>query len=587
MQFRLSTSLILVMLSGIAWQANLNADDSARETSLARYLPAGALGSLEVSGLGPIIERIEASDALKTYLSSPLYQEASKTDPVRKAIAGKAILEAQLGMTLWTIAKTYFGDQLILGVYPPAGGPQPDGVLLIQVKTANDLSKLLEKVVPLLALAGDSVALTDQADDSKTLTMKDGNRIVFKDRWVVASKNPELLSKTLANLAAPPTNSLESEPSWKLMAAQLGHQHTVNLWIDLAKIRQLQAKRIIPEKSDNPLASLLIGGFLEYAVSSPYAGLTLDVRENRFSLITSIAGKATDLDASHSTLILNPEQPQPPLNIEIPQQLGLFSLSRDFSKWYKAREQLLEPKLMPEFDKFETGLATFLPGKDFADDVLPLLTGRVAVVSAVQDYSFLDGKPGVQLPAFAVVIELTKPSEGADILNLVMQTILTVSNLEAAKQNRQLWVQSSESYHEVQINFARYLKRPKGEQLPTAYNFQPASALVGNRFILSSSLGLCRNLIDAQKPERQQVPQTAADRLPNVVNVLSPSIAAQLLEANAGVLNAKSIQSGKTAEQSTQELNALCEFLRQLTAVHLETVQYPDRMQLELTGGWK
>lgn len=584
----LSVSVFLVIVYGVVWQASLTANDTISDASLVRWLPSGAIGTLEVTGLAPIIERIETSEALKSYLNSPLYHEATKTDPARKALAGKAILEAQLGMDLWAITKTYLGDRLILGVYPPIDGSQPDGVLLIQVKAADDLSKLLEKLVPLMALAGDSVALSDHADGGKVFKMKDGNNIVVKDRWVVASKNRELLSQTLSNLTASRASGLEAEASWKLMTQHLGQKHTVQLCIDLAKITQLHGKRIIPEKSDNPLVSLLFGGMLEYAANSPYAGITLDIGENSFSLVTSVAGKATDLDDAHSALVLAPARPLLPMTIDLPQRLGLFSFSRDFVKWYKAREQLLDPKLLPEFDKFETGLATFLPGKDFAEDVLPLLTGRVAFVSAPQDYSYLDGKPGVQLPAFAIVVELAKPNEGADILNLVAQTILTISNLEAAKQKRQLWVQSSESYHDVQVNFARYLKRPKGDQLATAYNFQPASALVGNRFILSSSLGLCRELIDAQRPERLESQQNqSADRLPNVIQVLSPPVAAQLLEANAAVIHAKNIQNGKTAEQSTQALDGFCELLRRLTAFQLDTVQYPDRMQLELSGGWK
>lgn len=584
----LSVSVFLVIVYGVVWQASLTANDTISDASLVRWLPSGAIGTLEVTGLAPIIERIETSEALKSYLNSPLYHEATKTDPARKALAGKAILEAQLGMDLWAITKTYFGDRLILGVYPPIDGSQPDGVLLIQVKAADDLSKLLEKLVPLMALAGDSVALSDHADGGKVFKMKDGNNIVVKDRWVVASKNRELLSQTLSNLTASRASGLEAEASWKLMTQHLGQKHTVQLCIDLAKITQLHGKRIIPEKSDNPLVSLLFGGLLEYAAHSPYAGITLDIGEKSFSLVTSVAGKATDLDDAHSALVLAPARPLLPMTIDLPQRLGLFSFSRDFVKWYKAREQLLDPKLLPEFDKFETGLATFLPGKDFTEDVLPLLTGRVAFVSAPQDYSYLDGKPGVQLPAFAIVVELAKPNEGADILNLVAQTILTISNLEAAKQKRQLWVQSSESYHDVQVNFARYLKRPKGDQLATAYNFQPASALVDNRFILSSSLGLCRELIDAQRPERLESQQNqSADRLPNVIQVLSPPVAAQLLEANAAVIHAKNIQNGKTAEQSDQELKAFCDLLRRLTTVRLDTVQYPDRIQLELNGGWK
>lgn len=582
----LSSILLLTVILGAISQDNARAEDVESESSLVHRLPAGAVATAEVSGLASIIDRIETSEALKGYLNSPLYQEAIKTDPARKALAGKAILEAQLGLDLWSIAKTYLGDRLVLAVYAPVDGHQPEGVLVIRVNNAADLSRLLEKLTPLTAFAGDAVSISDRADGGKTFKLKDGNQVVITDRWIAASKSSELLSQTLTNLTTSHDSGLGSEASWKLMAQQLGTQHTVQICVNLTKVSQLLGKRVVPEKLDNPVVSLLYGGLLEYAATSPYLGMTVDIGENSYQIQSAVAGKVTDLDDAHRAMVLDPAQPLLPMTLDVPECLGEFSFSRNFLQWYKSRELLLEPKLQPEFDKFETGLATFLPGKDFAEDVLPLLTGRVAFVSTPQDYSYLDGKPGVQLPAFGLVIELAKPSEGADILNLVAQTILTISNLEAAKQKRQLWVQSSESYHGVQINFARYLQRPKGDQLAAAYNFQPASALIGNRFVLSSSLGLCRALIDAQQNKRP-TDTAIPGSIPNIVQELSPLVAARLLEANAAVIHAKSIQSGKTAEQSARELEGLCTLLRRMTAIHFDTVQYPDHMRLELSGGWK
>ncbi len=574
----------------MGWSARAHsAEPVAAGESLVRHLPTGAVATVEVTKLSPFIEKIEKSEALQQYLDSPLYDDALKNDGVRKALAGKVIAEAQLGMSLWQAAKTYLGDRIVLGVYPPSGGRVPDGVLVVQVKEAGDLTKLIEKLTPLMALAGDGVKLSDRDGGGKLIALKDGNELVVKDRWVVASKNRELLSQTLVNLADSKDTGLTNEAAWKTMTAQMGGQHEAQLCVNLARIEELMGQtRLIPEKLDNPVVSLLYGGLIELANSSPYVGATLDLRDDGFSLQTAVAGKASDVDEAHRALLVNPDKPLLPFVPNVPGRLAAISLSRDFVTWYKAREKLLEAKLLPEFDKFETGIATFLPGKDFAEDVLPILTGRMAFVSAPQDYSNLDGKPGVQLPAFGLIFELAKPQEGADLFNLVTQTLLTVGNFQAAQEKRQPWVQTSESYHDVQINFARFLQRPKGEQLPTAYNFQPASALVGNRFIFSSTLGMCRQLIDALNGDAAPAQTTAAAKaLPNFVQELSPSVAADLLEANAAVIHAKSIQGGKTAEQSARELDGLCKLLRHLTPIKFDTVQYPDHMRLELHGGWK
>ena len=566
------------------------ADAASSAESLVNRLPLGALATVEVANLGPVIERIENSPELKKYLDSPLYDEALKNDGVRKALAGKAIAEAQLGMSLWQAAKTYLGDRMVLGVYEPSNGQQPDGVLIVQVKEAGDLTKLIAKLTPLIALAGNQLSISDHEAGGKLLKAKDGTVVVVRDRWIVASKNPDLIGQTLANLADSKDSGLIQETSWKTMVSQMGGSHGAQVWVNLARIKELTGQtRFIPEKLDNPVVSLLYGGLLELANSSPYVGATLDLRDEGFSLQAAIAGKAVDVDEAHRALLVNPEKPLVPFVPNVPGRLGAISLSRDFVTWYKAREKLLEAKLLPEFDKFETGIATFLPGKDFAEDVLPLLTGRIAFVSAPQDFSNLDGKPGVQLPAFGLVVELAKPQEGADLFNVVTQTLLAIVNINAGQEKRQPWVQTSESYHNVQINFARFLQRPKGDQLPTAYNFQPASALVGDRFIFSSTLGMCRQLVDALTGEAvsTKTRSTTGAALPNFVQELNPSVGADLLEANAAVIHAKSIQGGKTAEQSARELDGLCKLLRHLTPIKFDTVQYPDHMRLELHGGWK
>ena len=100
---------------------------------------------------------------------------------------------------------------------------------------------------------------------------------------------------------------------------------------------------------------------------------------------------------------------------------------------------------------------------------------------------------------------------------------------------------------------------------------------------------MCRQLVDALAGEATSTKPTSAAgaALPNFVQELNPSIGADLLEANSAVIHAKSIQGGKTAEQSARELDGLCKLLRHLTPIKFDTVQYPDHMRLELHGGWK
>lgn len=584
---------LLLLLSTQTVRAN---EPAANADSLISRLPQGAIGTVEVAKLAPLIERIETSDLLKSVLESPQWQEAQKQDQVQKALAGKAIAEGQLGMNLWQFAKTFFGDRIILGVYPPSnGGQQPDGVVIIRVKEAAALDQLWKRLSPLLPLAGDKLKVSDQEGGGRLIALNDGHLLVIRDRWIVLTKVKSLLDQTLQNLATTPaTGGLADVAAWKQMTAQMGSDHEVQLCLNMGEFSRLAGHRFLPSKLDNGLVSLLLGGYIELAANSPYVGSVIDVRNNQVAWRTCVAGDPQHFDPAHKPFVLDAAAPVaalPPVN-------GLlhgFSLTRDFAGWYRNRESLLEAKLMPGFDKFETGLATFLPGRDFGEEVLPLLGQRLTIVSAPQNYAHLKGKPGVQLPGFALLLDLAKPAEANDLLSLVFQTVIGISNLQAMQEGRQPFVMSSESYKNTQIAFARYLKQPEGATLPISANFQPASARVGNRFVMTTNVEMCRQLIDTLQGDAavQTAPangEANADRAAGARDLyfdLSPSVAADMLEANAAVLHAQSLQQGKSTEQATNELNALLKLLRQLTPVSFKSTRHTDRWELELQLGWK
>jgi hypothetical protein len=584
----------LFLLLAIDAKTGRTEETGAGNGSLAAYLPDGAIGTLETARLGPLIERIETSGALQMVLDSPQWREALKQEQVQKALAGKALAEGQLGMSLWQFAKTYLGDRMILGVYPPMQpGAQPEGVIIIRVNDGASLTRLWDRLTPLIPLAGEKLKISDDAGGGRLITVDDGGLVVVRDRWVVMSKVKSLLDQTLQNLVNPlPTKvSLLETAAWKEMRTQLGMDHHIQLCVNIAGITQLAGHRFIPSKLDNPVFSLLFGGYLELAAGSPYLGSTLDVHENHFELKSTVGGDPKQLDAAHRPYVLDGE-PTPRADVpSLKSPLNGFSLTRDFSKWYRNRENLLDQSLLPNFDKFETGLATFLPGRDFGEEVLPLLGQRLTIVSAPQSYTHLKGKPGVQLPGFALLLDLAKPAEANDVLNLVFQSIILISNFQAAQEGRQPFVLSSEAYHETQIAFAKYVKQPDGATLPISYNFQPASARVGNRYVFATSLELCRELVDTLKSEATSPPATLAgtqgDAVRDLYFELSPEIGADLLQSNQQILTAQNLQQGKSAEQSAQELAALFKILRQLTPIKFSSTRYADRWVLELHGGWK
>lgn len=561
--------------------------------SLADYLPDGALGSVEVSGLAALIEKIESSDIPRVIVESDGYKKYADSDAGRKARGGQALLEGQLGMGLWTAAKRIAGDRAFLAIYPPSdGNEQPNGVLLVRLADEEIGPLVKEKLAPFVELAGDKVVAENRDGVWRLRSKDDKVHAALRGRWVVLSSTADRLDGVLNAVSRPdvPSEStLADSPAWKGLAVQSQPGDTwVTVCVDLQRLRTIvNQDRLLPSKTDNPLASLLFGGLLECAALAPRACGSLVVGSNEFALSVKVDQSADRLDAAHRTLFAPRVTSLPVLTPDVPRRLGSLEFSRAWAEWYKARDQLLEAKVLPEFDKFETGLATFLPGKDFAEDVLALLGTPMTFVAAQQTFPHLEGHPGVQLPAFGVVLELNDPQKGADLFNVFFQTITSISNIEAGKYGRQPWVLGSESFQGIQIAFAKYLQTPKGTELPLVYNFQPASALVGKNYVAATSLELCRDLVKSlQQPVRDGSPPRSSGVDVNFEMNLDPNLAAELLLANRAALEAVGLQQGKTAEQVRQEFDAGQALLRALAPWQMRTIVHEKTIELRLTGGW-
>jgi hypothetical protein len=551
--------------------------------TLAASLPSGVLGYVEFSGLDSVIGRVQASEYLKTLLTSPQGQAIQKSPQYRKAQAGRKILESQLGMDLWTVGKQLIGGRVAVGLYGKPGQSKPPVVALVQAADPQVLAKLRERLEPLLELVSDQI-VTSEVDGGVHLIDVGGKAFfALHEKWIAATNDRDLLTKTLALNAGKGKSSLAQDEAFQSMTRLMGADHEGRLFINThALIEAAGGRTEMRKKMDNPVGSLLLGGIIEMGTRSPYGGLTLDIEEEQFVLTAGVAGNPRVLGETYAPFFANPPEtgtrpmPQPP------ELIGGFTLYRDFGEWYRRREELLQPQILPGFDKFESGLGNLLPGKDFSEDVLPLIGNNITLVAAPQDYSHLDGEPGVKLPGFAVIIELAQPKEGAELFQLFFQTFSSILNIQAGQQGRQPWILESETYKDEKITFGRYLQKPSGKRLPLVFNFRPASARVGDQFIISSSLGLCRQLIDdLNKPASKN----RVNKNLNLQFHFGPFT--DILEANQEFFQAQRIQNGRSPQQAQQDVAILLKALRYLKTLDLSTRVSGDSFQAQFKGSWK
>lgn len=618
-------------------------DPSHQPPSAALSMPEGAIALLELNGLEPAISQFEHSELLQKILHSDLYQEFADSKDYKGLMVGRAITRLILRMDLWTFGKKFLGEQVSVGIYPKDGNDRPDLVAILRPDPGALASQRLllgpalyfsakhlkfpniGREVTVYELPGGNSQKTeenedadsdsaDSAKDGKLGGKQNGERSSEQDgqekatdpdkasdpltdspsptflalhkEWVVFATDRKLLLNTLLRLtqeSPEAAGSIAANKAYQLMTTQMGSNHHARLFVANSAIAKATDGRLgLPEKLDNPLGSLLAGGILELAVRSPYTGVTLDFKRDHFDLKTGLAGTPTALDEHHQYAFSDFPKTGTQTLPRTQDLIAGFTMYRDISDWYRRRDDLIQAQVLPEFDKFETGIGNLLPGKDIGEDVLPLLGNRITFLSGIQQYDHLDGEPGIKLPGFAFIIELKQEKEATDILQLFFQTLLAVLNLQAGEQDRQPWLIETEMHGGTKITFARYLDKPTGERLPIVFNFLPASARVGNQYVVSSSLGLCRQIID-----QLQLPEGSKLVNENLQFEFAFEPFVKILEANRDQLVAQRLKEGRSASQANSDIASLLQLLRHFDALRLTTQATEDGFQLQLKGSWK
>ncbi|MFT4639426.1 MAG: hypothetical protein ACI8T1_002751 [Verrucomicrobiales bacterium] len=554
---------------------------------LSATLPGGAYAYVETNKLGEVLQLFHESQVLRHVLASELFAEVQSSEGLVKAYAGKALAEHVLRMDLWEACEKLLGGEIGLGLYPREEAKQPHAVLLLRPQDQEAWTTQRAWIEPLL----DLVAKPMESASGIRGFIAQGKEdqpvyIALHEAWLAVTTETTLLEKTIAlqmGSAADVETLAKSALFQKVAPMRTAKESLVEAVIDIETIsKSLGAgKRFgFSDKMSNPLGSLLVGGIRELGLNSQVALLTLDADADSFILETRMDGSPGKLEQGHQIYFCDhPKTGIMPLP-KVPNLIGGFTFHREIGEWYRERDQLLDAQVLPEFDKFEAGIGNILPGKDFGEDVMRLLGNNITFVSAVQNFEHLEGELGIELPAFAFVIDLAEPEEGEAIFQLFVQTLLSVLNLEAAKQQRQPWLIDTVIHDDVKITTARYLQKPKGKDLPIVFNFLPAAARVGDQYIISSSLPLCRNLINALgAPEVTRLNENFALDLD-----VGPLV--DILRANETHLQTQRVVEGRSVNQAKSDIELVLAILQSIKGLSASTSATEQGFTLRLSGAF-
>jgi hypothetical protein len=576
-------TLRLFCLHGLALLLPLSA--TAKQPSLTTALPDGALGFVEFSDLGEVVRSVRESRALQWLMATDEYQKFEQSPDYRKVNAVRATAELMLGGSLWDAASDLFGGRTALALYPdPANYRQPQAVVIFRPEESKTFTKVREALKPLLSAAGKDTDTSGQCPGTTTWSFDGKGYVTMHGSWLLAAPQRPLLDRALALLnGAKDQPSLAAQTGISEMERGLGADHHVRAWVDTALVRKGLGERFgLPEKATNGAASFIFGGLLELAARSPFAAGALDFRDREVTGTLCLAGDPAKLpEPGGLWYVQHPGNGVIPLP-KTPGTIAGITIHRKLGDWYRHRDKLLADHLLPAFDKFETDIGNLLPQKDFGQDVLPLIGDNFTLTAALQNYDHLDGQPGIKLPAFAAIFDLPQPKDGADTFQLFFQTLSAILNLQAGQEGRQPSVLDAEFYKETKISFSRFLDKPKGDRLAIAYNFQPAAATVGRKYIIATSVQYCRDLVDHFKN-----PESSQWQNRNSEMALDFATLAKLAEMNEGLLRSQDIQKGQTPAAAEKRIGLLLSVLRQLDQLRYHSTADQGLFKMSLSATWK
>ena len=376
--------------------------------------------------------------------------------------------------------------------------------------------------------------------------------------------------------------SVAERAEWKTLTEKQGADALAWGFADMDRLRQLDPKRYAPSGKPNNGAIFLFGSWLQAIQKTPW--LTAGIRWSDTEL-----GAAIDLPV--------PKNGRAPaykgylpgagkgaaLLIQPPGTIASLSLWRDLETFWESRADLFPPETVQGFAQLDTLAGQFFGGREFGSDVLGQFDPHWRLVVAQQDHAALKPQPDVKYPAFAIVAELdSADSDFGERFKVAFQAIIGLSNVDANQKKAAALELGTEDVDGVKLATARYIVARHAASTSEApsprYNFTPATAQVGKYLILSSSVGLARDLIKELKPKNEgaEVNETA------VLEADGPELA-RLLEINRTRLAMQlMLGRGETKQKAESQVELGLSLLRYLGRGRLVIRDDPASTRIEL-----
>lgn len=401
-------------------------------------------------------------------------------------------------------------------------------------------------------------------------------------RALFVSNSEKALHGGLDRYSSSGKSSMADASGIREAARLLPPQPLVSAWLNMHKIRQSPEAKAAYQSPprDDPFQTVLFGHYLDLLGRSPFVCAGIYRQEDGFVTTIRIPRGRDGMGADK--LLHLPPSGAPGSRPLLEPKNVLYSESNyfDLANVWKERKTLFNEKQVKQLEKFEKQAGKFLLGTKLGK-LLTKAGPYYRFVAVHQPKISYKTTPRESIPAFALIWEMREP----EALGKSMETILRGVALLASSQVNLKIVE--EQYRDCKLVGYRF---PEGQPLEgdadnSRFNFTPCFARVGDQLVVSSTIDLCRELVDLLHKEGNAPSRGHAST--GRARLYGPGVAAYLQTREDLLVTQAALDRTATPAEARQGIKTFLDIIRGLGVLVLEPryhekmFQYDIRLQLE------
>lgn len=558
------------------------ADEGKTFDSPARLLPATTVFYAEVPRPAEVIAAIYDHAIADRLRAAPEYKAALATPQAFVFNAGLKLVENRLGMT-WREAVAALTAGGVAVAFDPA---TQGGALLIRARDEATLQQLRDSLLGIVRdeteKRGQEIPLKSAEYRGIPVQQLGDLKFALAGPWLIAVNKDELGRNILDRYLDGTPDSLAAHPQMLAAKEMLPSPVSGWVWANLQQLRHLGG--VLPQtlqKTDNPVAELMIGGLLGTLGESPFALAGVDVNPNHLELSFLSPHKPAWIDPAREYYFGTKGTGRAPRLLDLEGTLLSLSAYRDLSAMWLRSGDLFVDRVDAGFAEANANLSTLFGGKDFGEDILGAFAPEMQLVVSRQSFDGAETIPAIRVPAFAAVFRLRESDSGRDEFRRMFVNLIGFLNIVGAMNGNPQMDLRTIAHSGTEIHTATFVRDRRDDALAASihHNFSPSIAFTENRFVIASTTPLARQLVDRLASSNDG---DAPSEENTSLKISFPAIA-RIVDDNRRQLIAQNmLAEGRNREDAERQIGLLIEGLSLLRDLEFRITADDQRASIRL-----